>query len=156
MALHAPASGMVRKIALAPSISGRMTPAVYLEPFPSSTQEVAPGIPCPLDAEPETILRAIQEAGIVGLGGAAFPTHVKLRVPEGKSVDTLIVNGAECEPWLTTDHRVMLEQRDDLTPGDGHRGRTSGLITRRKSPSDANCMKGLLRFCSPMVDAVPP
>jgi electron transport complex protein RnfC len=126
VALHAPASGMVRRIALAPSISGRMTPAVYLEPFPGSTQEIAPGTPCPLDAEPETILRAIQEAGIVGLGGAAFPTHVKLRVPEGKSVDTLIVNGAECEPWLTTDHRVMLEQRDDLFTGLRYLKRATG------------------------------
>ena len=52
-----------------------------------------------------------------GLGGAAFPTHVKLRIPEGKSVDTLILNGAECEPYLTTDHRVMLEQTADVLEG---------------------------------------
>ncbi len=117
VAMHAPASGVVRRIALAPSISGRMLPAVHLVPFPGSTQEVAPGRPCPLDATPEEILRAIQEAGIVGLGGAAFPTHFKLRVPPGKSVDTLIVNGAECEPYLTTDHRVMLEQHEDIFTG---------------------------------------
>ena len=65
----------------------------------------------------DEILAAIQEAGVVGLGGAAFPTHVKLKVPEGKAVDTLILNGAECEPYLTTDHRVMLEQRDDIFAG---------------------------------------
>ncbi|KAB2968547.1 MAG: electron transport complex subunit RsxC [Thermoanaerobaculia bacterium] len=118
VAMHAPATGVVRKIALAPSISGRMAPAIYLEPHPGSTQEVAPGRPCPLDsASPAEILTAIQEAGVVGLGGAAFPTHFKLRVPEGKSIDTLIVNGAECEPFLTTDHRVMLEQREDLFTG---------------------------------------
>jgi electron transport complex protein RnfC len=118
VAMHAPASGVVRRIALAPSIGGRMTAAVYLEPFPGSTQEVIPGRPCPLDsATPEEILAAIQEAGVVGLGGAAFPTHFKLRVPAGKSVDTLVVNGAECEPFLTTDHRVMLEQREDLFTG---------------------------------------
>jgi len=118
VAMHAPASGVVRKIALAPSITGRMVPAVYLEPFPGSTQEIAEGEPCPVDsATPDEIVSAIQEAGVVGLGGAAFPTHVKLKIPVGKSVDTLILNGAECEPFLTTDHRVMLEQRDDIYMG---------------------------------------
>jgi electron transport complex protein RnfC len=118
VAMHAPASGVVRKIALAPSISGRMTSSIYLEPYPGSTQEVAPGRPCLLEsATAGEILAAIQEAGVVGLGGAAFPTHFKLRVPAGKSVDTLVVNGAECEPFLTTDHRVMLEQREDLFTG---------------------------------------
>ena len=117
VAMHAPASGIVRRIALAPGISGRMVPAIYLEPFPGSTQEIADGKPCPLDAPVEEILTAIQDAGVVGLGGAAFPTHVKLKVPEGKAIDTLIINGAECEPFLTTDHRVMLEQRDDIFTG---------------------------------------
>jgi electron transport complex protein RnfC len=118
VAMHAPASGVVRKIALAPSITGRMSPAVYLEPWPGSSQEVRDGEPCaPESATPAEIVRAIQEAGVVGLGGAAFPTHVKLRIPDGKRVETLILNGAECEPFLTTDHRVMLEQRDDLFAG---------------------------------------
>lgn len=118
VSMHAPASGTVRRIALAPAITGRMVPAVYLEPQPGSTQEVMDGRPCPLEtATPDEILAAIQDAGVVGLGGAAFPTHVKLRVPEDVRVDTLIVNGAECEPYLTTDHRVMLEQRDDVFTG---------------------------------------
>jgi electron transport complex protein RnfC len=116
--LHAPASGVVRKIALAPSITGRMSPAIFLEPYPGSSQEVADGVPCdPATATAEEILLAIQEAGIVGLGGAAFPTHVKLKIPAGKRVETLILNGAECEPFLTTDHRVMLEQREDIFAG---------------------------------------
>ncbi len=126
VAMHAPASGTVRRIALAPSASGRMVPAVYLEPFPGSTQEVADGKPCALDASVEEILAAIQEAGIVGLGGAAFPTHVKLQIPAGKSVDTLILNGAECEPFLTTDHRVMLEQREDIFTGIRYLRRVTG------------------------------
>jgi len=118
VSMHAPASGVVRRIGLAPSISGRMVPAVYLKPHPGSTQEVAEGTPCPLEtATQDEIIAAIQDAGVVGLGGAAFPTHVKLKLPEGKSVDTLIVNGAECEPFLTTDHRVMLEQREDVYHG---------------------------------------
>ena len=116
--MHAPATGQVKRIAPMPSISGRMVDGVFLEPQPGSTQETPPGDPCALEtATPEAILAAIQGAGIVGLGGAAFPTHVKLRIPEGRSVDALIVNGAECEPYLTTDHRVMLEQRDDVLLG---------------------------------------
>jgi len=118
VSMHAPASGVVRRMALVPSISGRMVPGVFIEPFPGSTQETAEGTPCPLESTtPAEIVAAIQEAGVVGLGGAAFPTHVKLKIPEDKHVDTLIINGAECEPYLTTDHRVMVEQRDDLFMG---------------------------------------
>lgn len=117
VAMHAPASGVVKALGLCPSIAGRMVPAVYLEPQPGSTQEVVEGTPCPLDASPEQIVRAIQEAGVVGLGGAGFPTHAKLRPPDDGSFDTLIVNGVECEPYLTTDHRVMLEQREDIFTG---------------------------------------
>ena len=115
---HAPASGVVRRIGLMPAITGKMAPGIYLEPFPGSSQEVAEGEPCNLDtASADDIIAAVQSAGIVGLGGAAFPTHVKLKPPEGKIVETLMVNGIECEPFLTTDHRVMLEQTADVYMG---------------------------------------
>jgi electron transport complex protein RnfC len=118
VAMHAPASGVVKRIDLVPGIAGKMVPGIYLEPFPGSTGEIAEGRPCPLDtSSPADIIGAIQQAGIVGLGGAAFPTHVKLRIPDDKPVDVLILNGVECEPYLTTDHRVMLEQRDDVLTG---------------------------------------
>jgi electron transport complex protein RnfC len=115
--LHAPISGRVKKIANVPSITGKMVPGIYLEAFPYSTQEVVEGTPISLDASSEEILQGVQNAGIVGLGGAAFPTHVKLKVPDGKKCHTLIINGIECEPFLTTDHRVMLEQSDDIIMG---------------------------------------
>ncbi|RPG36995.1 electron transport complex subunit RsxC [Flagellimonas sp.] len=116
--MHAPVSGKVRKIANVPTISGKMSTGIYIEAFPFSTQEVLEGNPIDPDtATPEEILQGIQDAGIVGLGGAAFPTHVKLKVPEGKTCETLIINGVECEPYLTTDHRVMLEQEDDIFTG---------------------------------------
>ncbi len=116
--LHAPISGTVRKIANVPTISGKMSPGIYLEAFPASSQEVLEGTPVDLEtATPEEILQGIQDAGIVGLGGAAFPTHVKLKIPEGKHCDVLMINGIECEPYLTTDHRVMLEQADDIFMG---------------------------------------
>ena len=116
--MHAPVSGKVRKIANVPTISGKMSTGIYLEAFPFSTQEVLEGKPIDPDtATPNEILQGIQDAGIVGLGGAAFPTHVKLKIPEGKTCDTLIINGVECEPYLTTDHRVMLEQEADIFMG---------------------------------------
>ncbi|NND06834.1 MAG: electron transport complex subunit RsxC [Saprospiraceae bacterium] len=116
--LHAPVSGTVRKIASVPSISGKMVPGIYLEAFPSASQEVLDGTPIDLtSASSDEILQGIQDAGIVGLGGAAFPTHVKLKVPEGKHCDVLMINGIECEPYLTTDHRVMLEQGEDILMG---------------------------------------
>lgn len=65
----------------------------------------------------EDLVNAIKEAGIVGLGGAAFPTHVKLSPPSDKPIDTLIVNGCECEPMLTADHQLMLEQAEDIIKG---------------------------------------
>lgn len=118
VAIHAPASGVIRRITLTPAISGKMEPAFLLEPYPGSTQEVYPECPCdPNLASRAEILAAIQQAGVVGLGGAGFPTHAKLTIPEGKQVDTIVVNGVECEPYLTTDHRVMLEQADAVVRG---------------------------------------
>lgn len=78
----------------------------------------------------QELIDAIKEAGIVGMGGATFPTFIKLSPPEGKKADCVILNGAECEPFLTADHRVMLEHPDDIVDGlkimmkilDVHRG----------------------------------
>ncbi len=63
------------------------------------------------------IIDIIREAGIVGMGGAAFPTHVKLSPPPDKNIDYCIINGAECEPFLTSDHRVMLETPEEVIAG---------------------------------------
>lgn len=70
-----------------------------------------------LDLPPEEMRELIQNAGIVGLGGAAFPTHVKLSPPAEKPIDTFILNGAECEPYLTSDHRLMLEYTKEIVAG---------------------------------------
>ena len=66
---------------------------------------------------PSEILKKITEAGIVGMGGATFPTHVKLSIPPGKTAEYLIINGVECEPYLTADHRVMLERGEEVLIG---------------------------------------
>lgn len=65
----------------------------------------------------QEILKIIKEAGLTGMGGAAFPTHVKLSPPPDKKIDTVIINGAECEPFLTSDHRVMLESPEKVIFG---------------------------------------
>jgi len=69
------------------------------------------------DLKPNEMIELVKEMGVVGTGGATFPTHVKLMVPKGKSVDALVVNGVECEPYLTADHRLMLEQADLVLRG---------------------------------------
>ncbi|MCT8975999.1 electron transport complex subunit RsxC [Clostridium sp. CX1] len=69
------------------------------------------------DLSKEEIIKLIQEAGIVGMGGAGFPTHVKLSPPPDKKIDSIIVNGAECEPYLTCDHRMMLEESEYIVEG---------------------------------------
>ncbi len=116
--IHSPVSGTIRKITNVPTISGKMSPGIYIEPFPSSGQQVSEGIPIDYrTATADEILKGIQDAGIVGLGGAAFPTHVKLKVPDDRNCEVLMINGIECEPFLTTDHRVMLEQNQDIYLG---------------------------------------
>jgi len=70
-----------------------------------------------LDLPIDEMQSRIREAGLAGMGGAAFPTHVKLSPPPGKPIDTFIVNGAECEPYLTSDHRLMLEKPKEILLG---------------------------------------
>ena len=70
-----------------------------------------------ITATPEEIVATMKSAGIVGMGGACFPTHVKYTIPEGKKADTLIINAVECEPYLTADHRVMLERTEEIFVG---------------------------------------
>lgn len=70
-----------------------------------------------ITATKEEIIKKITDAGIVGLGGATFPAHVKLSVPPGKTAEVLIINAVECEPYLTSDHRIMLEKGDEVLVG---------------------------------------
>jgi len=102
-AQHAPVSGTVTAIEPCPHPNGKLMDAIRIRTDPYAVQclpEVAPD---------DDLVRGVQLAGIVGLGGAAFPSHVKLNVPEGKRAEFLIVNGCECEPYLTCDHRLMAE-----------------------------------------------
>ncbi|HVX41137.1 MAG TPA: electron transport complex subunit RsxC [Gemmatimonadaceae bacterium] len=108
--VHASATGRIAEIGLWPHPDGSMDTAVCIEVEPFSPQVSRERIvPTWEHLSAEEIVRAVQQGGVVGLGGAAFPTHVKLAPPKDITVETIILNGAECEPYLTTDHRIMVE-----------------------------------------------
>jgi Na+-translocating ferredoxin:NAD+ oxidoreductase subunit C len=116
--MHAPATGVVEAIQLMPTARGPKTESIVLRVYEGDNQNVL--YEAPRDVESltrEEIIAAVQETGMVGLGGAGFPTHAKLKVPAESRIDTLLVNGCECEPYLTTDHRLMMEWVDDLLRG---------------------------------------
>ena len=116
--MHAPVAGKVKSVDMALNPRGEMAPAIVIEYNPDASQEEIHGETRDMDAlSPEELVQAVQNAGIVGLGGAAFPTHVKMKPPKDKPVDTVVVNGCECEPYLTTDFRVMLEQSTWIVEG---------------------------------------
>ncbi len=115
--VHASTSGEV--VAVEPRLhpSGRMLPAVVIRPDGADAwrEDLPKGDPELLTAD--EIRDRLRDAGIVGMGGATFPAHVKLSPPEEKPIDTLIINGVECEPYLTADHRLMLEEPDRVLRG---------------------------------------
>jgi electron transport complex protein RnfC len=116
--MHAPATGVIRAIDLAPTAEGPRAEAIFLDVYEAATQEVLYDMTRDTGAmTAEEMVKAVREAGLVGLGGAAFPSHVKMVPPKGRAIETLVVNGCECEPYLTCDHRIMLEQTDSLIRG---------------------------------------
>ena len=108
--IHASAAGTVAAVDWWPHPDGTMAEAVVIDVDRFSAQIPRPrSVPEWDGLTPEQVRAAVQEAGVVGLGGAAFPTHVKLSPPPDFPIEWLLVNGAECEPYLTTDHRTMVE-----------------------------------------------
>lgn len=116
--IHASVSGTVSDIDLMPGPKGSKVMSIVIDTDPSSPQ-------IPISGEPQDftrmdakqIINAVKETGLVGLGGAGFPSYAKLLLPKDRSIHTIVVNGCECEPFLTTDHRIMLEKVDDLIRG---------------------------------------
>ena len=116
--IHAPADGVIEAIELKPSARGPWVECIVLRVYEASTQELRWADPRDLDAlSPQELIQAIQDTGMVGLGGATFPSHAKLSVPGEFKIHTLVVNGCECEPYLTCDHKLMLEHPQDLMAG---------------------------------------
>ncbi|NOQ80306.1 MAG: electron transport complex subunit RsxC [Gammaproteobacteria bacterium] len=116
--IHAPASGVIKDIKLHATARGPKSEAIILETWPGANQRTASFDHVDIGSlNHEELIQAVQDTGMVGLGGAGFPTHVKLSVPPEYTIDTLVVNGCECEPYLTTDHRLMLEHPQALLDG---------------------------------------
>lgn len=118
--IHSSVSGKVTKIDKVTDTGGYQRDAVIIEVNGDEwleTIDKSDKIIKDFKLSSEEIIKKITEAGIVGMGGATFPSHVKLMVPKGKQADILIINGVECEPYLTSDHRVMLEKGEELIIG---------------------------------------
>jgi electron transport complex protein RnfC len=117
-ALHSPVTGTIREIGEFRSIDGRFAPAIQIEADAYATQQLESAASIDWTSlSLEDFIAEVQQAGIVGMGGAAFPSHVKFSVPDGVKIRYLLINGAECEPYLTNDHRLMVERPEDLLLG---------------------------------------
>ena len=118
--IHSSVSGTVKRVDFLADSSGYPKQGIYidvqgdewLEEIDRSTE-----LKKEFNPDSEEIIRKIQEAGIVGMGGATFPTHVKLVPPKGMKAEVLLINGVECEPYLTSDHRLMLERPNEILVG---------------------------------------
>jgi electron transport complex protein RnfC len=118
--IHSSVSGKVNKIDSVIDTSGYKQPSVFIEVDGDEWVETidrSNEIITEVKLSGEEIIKKCLESGIVGLGGATFPSHVKLTVPSDKKCDVLIINGVECEPYLTSDHRLMLEKGEEVLIG---------------------------------------
>ena len=118
--VHSPVSGTVLKVDSCKDAFGISKPAIYINVEGDEWMETidrTPDIKRECTLEPKEIVAKLKEMGIVGLGGATFPAHIKYSIPEGKKAEYLIINAAECEPYLTSDLRVMLERTEEVCIG---------------------------------------
>jgi Na+-translocating ferredoxin:NAD+ oxidoreductase subunit C len=118
--IHSSVSGTVKKIDQIPDASGYKKGAVIIEVEGDDWMEDidrTDTIVADIKHTKEEIIQKIADAGIVGLGGATFPTHVKLNIPKGKKAELIIINAVECEPYLTCDHQLMLEKGEEIIIG---------------------------------------
>lgn len=118
--VHSPASGVVKSIAPRADIAGKMVPHIEIAVEGDEWVEgvdLSDEIVTTIPTDRQAVLDKIKNAGVVGLGGATFPTHVKLNPAPGSKAECLIINGAECEPYLTSDYRIMVERPKEIVIG---------------------------------------
>jgi electron transport complex protein RnfC len=116
--LHAPVTGRVLAIGPRRHPNGQLVECIEIEADAFSSQQFAARPPVDWRSlSLEAFLAEVQRAGLVGMGGAAFPTHVKYKLPEGRRCERLVINGCECEPYLTCDHRLMVERPEGVVHG---------------------------------------
>lgn len=113
--IHSSVSGTVKSIETQRNAAGGYDQVIVIET--DGKQEVCEDIEIPKADNLQEFVAAVRKSGLVGLGGASFPTHIKYNPKNIDEVDTLIVNGAECEPFITSDHRLMLEDTQDIIDG---------------------------------------
>ncbi len=113
--IHASVSGKVIAVQDVKLANGKMAPAVTIES--DGEMKLWEGIEPPKVTNKAELVKAVRDSGLVGLGGAGFPTHVKLNFPDDKGIDTLIINAAECEPYITVDYRECLENSHNILGG---------------------------------------
>lgn len=113
--IYSSVSGTVKKIADTPQASGRLVPTIIIDSDGEDTPD--PAIAPPTVTDTASFLSAVRNSGIVGLGGAGFPTAVKLGVRDMSKIEHVVINGAECEPYLTGDTRTMLDRSEDMAEG---------------------------------------
>jgi Na+-translocating ferredoxin:NAD+ oxidoreductase subunit C len=118
--IHSSVSGKVKKIDFAADSSGYPKKGIFIDVAGDDWLEAidhSQALAKDFSLDGQAIIDKIRDAGIVGLGGATFPTHVKLVPPKGMKAEVLLINGVECEPYLTSDHRLMLEKADEILTG---------------------------------------
>lgn len=118
--VHSPVAGTVTKLDKIIDTSGYKKQCIVIRTDPKDTsnfEDIDYPLKTDIEIGPKAILQKINDFGIVGLGGATFPSHVKLNIKEGTVIDHLIINGVECEPYLTADHRLMLEKAEEIIVG---------------------------------------
>ena len=118
--IHASVSGTVKSIGTCKDLAGKDTPCIEITVEGDEWQEgidLTPEVVTDIPEDGKAIIEKIRLGGVVGLGGATFPTHVKLSPPPGKRCELLIINGCECEPYLTSDYRTMLEKGEQVVVG---------------------------------------
>lgn len=115
--IHSTVTGKVKAVAPFMHSMGTRVPMVHIKREGEETWELISTPKSWQEADGETLHQIIREAGIVGMGGAVFPTHIKLNLNPKKPIDSFILNGCECEPYLTCDHRMMVEWTDKILTG---------------------------------------
>ncbi|MDX9907891.1 MAG: electron transport complex subunit RsxC, partial [Mariniphaga sp.] len=118
--IHSPVSGVVKRVDFQADSSGYPKQGILIDVKGDEWLETidrTDELKKEFELDGQTIISKIQDAGIVGMGGATFPTHVKLIPPKGMKANVLLINGVECEPYLTSDHRLMLEKTDEILVG---------------------------------------
>ncbi len=119
--IHSPVTGTVNKIDTMKDIFGYNKTAIVIDVAETEewveTVDTTPDIKREITLSQKEIIDKMKEMGIVGLGGATFPTHIKYMIPEGKKAEYLLINAAECEPYLTSDHRVILDHTEEVLIG---------------------------------------